>query len=81
MIYSKRDPITVIGALRYADALKKSEVKLVDEAGATWTVDVPEGSMEDVLRAHFGNTVKVSGSGSHAKQHIRLDEIDEREFA
>lgn len=46
-----------------------------------WTVDVPEGSMEGVVRPHFGNTVMVSGTGSHAKQHMRLDEIDEREFA
>ena len=80
-LQQERDSITVIGALRYADALKKSEVKLVDEAGATWTVDVPEGSMEDVVRPHFGSTVKVSGKGSQAKQHIRLDEIVEREYA
>ena len=78
-LHQKSVSVTVIGSLRYADALKKSEVKLVDETGGTWTVDVPEGSMEDVVRPHFGNTVKVSGTGSQAKRHIRLDEIDELE--
>ena len=74
------DSITVIGSLTYAEASRKqSVVKVVEESGVTWTVAVPEGSMEDVVRPYFGNTVRVSGRVSRAKRHIRLDDIDEHE--
>ena len=79
-LQQESESISVIGSLRYADAINKNEVKLVDETGETWTVDVPEGSMEDVVRPYFGSTVNVSGKGSQARRHIRLDEIYEREY-
>lgn len=74
--------IHVIGSLKYADALNKNEVKLVDNSGSTWTVEVPEGSMEEVVRPYFGETVEVHGMGSRSKRCIRrLQKIDDIESA
>ena len=53
---------SVSGNLLYADALKGNQnVKLEEIDGKTWTILVPKGLMEDIVRPYWGMYVCVRG--------------------
>lgn len=57
--------VTVRGVLRFADATHEDsgQIKIVDEnAGATHSVKVPEGTMGDIVRPLWGCRVVVTGT-------------------
>lgn len=58
------EPITVSGTLRFADDLKNTPgtIKLESEhGGEVYTIIVPEGWMDDIVRPQWGNTVTIEG--------------------
>ncbi len=75
--------VEVSGTLRYADARtgnrNRNRIKLVDVAGSSHDLVVPEGLMDDIVRPLWNSFVTARGS-RRAKQNIlRLVEIWESE--
>lgn len=68
---------TVAGVLRFADALKgKHEIKLEVPEGNAWTIIVPVGLMEDVVRPFWGQSAIVEGYKVRKKHKtIQLTDI------
>ncbi len=53
---------TIVGKLLYADATKdEDQVRLVPDIGKPWTIVVPQGLKDDVVRPYFGDRVRVTG--------------------
>lgn len=67
--------LNVEGVLKYADALKTNQVKLLDEDDKKWTITVPEGLMRDVVRPCFDKKVQMTGK----RKNLYLVDIDSLE--
>ena len=53
---------TVVGKLLYADATQNEDlVRLIPDSGRAWTIVVPKGLKDDVVRPYFGDRVQVTG--------------------
>ena len=60
---------TVSGVLKFADAMKSdNEIRLEVENGKAWKILVREGLMEDIVRPHWGERVRVRGLKVKKKQ-------------
>lgn len=63
---------TVTGKLLYADATKDEDlVRLIPDVGKPWTIVVPQGLRDDVVRPYFGDRVRVTGRHLKRKQKRR----------
>ena len=73
----------VSGTLRYADAgtgsRSHNRIKLVDDAGSSHDVIVPEGLMDDIVRPLWNSFVTVRASYRARQKNPRLVEIWESE--
>lgn len=70
------EPVTVSGTLRFADDLKGTPdaIKLESEHdGNIYTIIVPEGWMDDIVRPQWGNAVTVEGYKT--REGIYLEDI------
>ena len=68
------EPIEIKGQLLYADALKTSTIRLVDDSGETHGIIVPKGMMNDIVRPLWDSYVQVKGT--RRGKALLLDEID-----
>jgi hypothetical protein len=66
--------LVIAGQLLYANAMGQGIIKL-KSPDRTYSVHVPDGMMEDVVRPHFGETVTVTGHLLR-RNVIRLETID-----
>jgi hypothetical protein len=75
--------VEVSGTLRYADAgtgnRNHNRIRLVDDAGPSHDVIVPEGLMDDIVRPLWNSFVTVRGSYRARQKLPRLIEIWESE--
>lgn len=63
--------VKVTGRLLFADATrKKRKIQLIDEAETAYTIIVPEGMMNDIVRPLWDDIVVVTGTRSKNKIHL-----------
>jgi hypothetical protein len=69
-------PAVVSGTLKYADSTKKErdEIRVVDEAGRTHRIIVPEGMMDDIVRPLWDYEVRIRGR--RQRGFIILEDIE-----
>jgi hypothetical protein len=69
------DQVVIQGTLKAADSMRNSHhIKLQGDDGKPYTIIVPKGLMNDVVRPHFGNHVEVTGL-SYGTGRIILSDI------
>lgn len=62
----------VIGELKFADSTKgEGEIKLISESGEKFTIYVPEGMMDDIVRPMWGYKVCVEGYKYRSKVSLK----------
>ena len=61
------EQIEIRGVLQYADAVKRSEIRIVDDKAKSHAVVVPEGLMNDIVRPMWNSRVVIDA--------IRTDNI------
>lgn len=69
----KKKPVEVTGTLSYADADQK-KIKLTDEKGKRYMVNVPEGLLSDIVKPYWEDVVVVSGY--QIDNNIYLEDIE-----
>ena len=53
--------IQIIGVLKVADGLVKTECVLITDENARWNIEGPEDVLDKIVRAHFKRRVAISG--------------------
>ena len=75
--HDETNPIEIRGTLRYAESIKKNQIKIIDSQDKPHTIDVPEGMMNDIVRPMWDLEVRVMGlrkGGSVILQDIQEEE-------
>ena len=75
---AEAESVEIRGVLQYADAIKKNEIKVVDE-GRTQHVEVPEGMMDDIVRPMWNSRVVIDATRTGSTitlRDIRSDDQD-----
>lgn len=71
-VASATTPFNVLGTLRFADAMRSGDnaIKVIEDSGTTHMVSVPAGLMNDVVRPHWDQVVRVTGVERGGKKEL-----------
>lgn len=65
--------VKVEGTLRFADSVKETKIKIIDKKNKTYTIIVPEGLMNDIVRPLWDFPVIVTGKKLKGKTLLLSD--------
>ena len=75
---TKKDE-TQKGVLRVADAMEKTECVLVTDDDKKWTIEGPEDTLDEIVRAYFKRRVEVKGKRMRKQNLVDRIWLDSKE--
>lgn len=58
---AEAEPVEIHGILRFADSIRRNQIKIIDRQDRSHTIDVPDGMMNDIVRPLWDLSVTVTG--------------------